>query len=284
MEKEKNKKTPKKKYGKSRRIRNFAENVIMICLVGIMITCGFNIYKIMHNYNTNQKKYDKVTELAGTMDFTGNVDFDELRKINPDIIGWIYYEDTKINYPIVQGKDNDKYLRTMFDGNYSNFGTLFADYKTKDPFNQFNTIVYGHHMRNGSMFGQLKKLKDESYYEKHKQFELITPEGKYHLQIVAFLNEPSDSDVYVNNVDGDSEKENYIEKIKSLSLYTTGVDFTADDRLVVLSTCAYEYDDARYIAVGKMVKWSDEELAAAKRLDAKRGGATEKVKVENYDD
>ncbi|MBE6041958.1 MAG: class B sortase [Clostridiales bacterium] len=209
---------------------------------------------MVHDYNSNQNIYDNISKEAGDA-WEGNIDFDELRKTNPDIVGWLYYEGTKIDYPIVQGQDNEKYLHTMFDGTYSGFGTLFVDAITEDAFNQFNTIVYGHHMLNGSMFGDLKKLKEPDYCKEHPQFELITPEGKYHLRIWAFLNEPADSAVYTTNFHDRDQMQSYLDLIWSMALYGTSVEVTPDDKLVVLSTCAYEYQDARYMVICKMEPW-----------------------------
>jgi len=238
------------------RIRRAATTVIMVCLAGIFLVSAWKLSTILRDYISNQKVYDKVSEQARTKDgFTGDIDFDALRKINPDVIGWLYYEDTPIDYPIVQGEDNDKYLKTMFDGTQGSFGTLFADCETMEPFRQFNTIVYGHHMKDGSMLAALSKLKDPAWCTDHPQLELITPEGKYHLEIWAFLNQPSDSGIYTSNVTGSEAQAGYIGLAESLADYTTDVSVTTDDRLVLLSTCAYEYDEARYIAVCRMVPW-----------------------------
>lgn len=236
-------------------IRRAAENVIMICLVLIVLVSGYKIYTILHDYDENQGIYDDISVTAQEDGFTGDIDFDSLRQINPDIVGWLYYEDTLIDYPIVQGEDNDKYLHTMFDGTYSGFGTLFVDAITEDAFNQFNTIVYGHHMLNGSMFGDIKKLKDTDYCKAHPQFELVTPEGRFHLRICAFLNQPSDSAVYTTNFHDRDDMQAYIDLIISHSLYITTEEMSPDDRLLVLSTCAYEYQDARYMVVAKMIPW-----------------------------
>lgn len=239
-------------------VRRVAEDVIMISLVAIIALSGWRLYDIYHNYHQNQDIYDNITETAQPEkkdSFTGDIDFDALRKINPDIKAWIYYEDTHINYPIVQGSDNNQYLKRMFDGTYSGFGTLFCDAVTFDAFNQFNTVVYGHHMLNGSMFGDLKELKDQKYAEKHPQLELITPEGKYHLVITAFLNEPSDSNIYTMNIYDESQKQLYIDLIESQAKYLTNEKMTTSDQLVILSTCAYEYQNARYMVVGKMIPW-----------------------------
>ena len=262
------------------KVRRSAENVIMLCLAAIVLLSGWKIYTSLRDYSRNQAVYDKIAEGiaalpgddAGSADadvFPVSVDFDRLREINPDVIGWLYYEDTMINYPVVQGSDNDKYLYTMFDGTQGGFGTLFADCIVEAPFRQFNTIIYGHHMRNGSMFGELKSLKDPSWCIRHPQLELATPEGNYHLMICAFLNEPADSSVYeiiqgdipaASDISGSAGNDEayrrraaYIDRITELSEYMTDEDMTPYDNYVILSTCAYEYQNARYIVVTKMI-------------------------------
>ena len=237
------------------KVRRYAENVIMACLFCIMIFSAWRIYSIFHDYREDQNSYDQISAQSRNGEFTGDIDFDALRRINPDIVAWIYYKDTLIDYPIVKGEDNDKYLRTMFDGGYSSFGCLFVDAITEHPFRQFNTIVYGHHMKNGSMFADLKKLKEKSFCEEHPRMELITPEGKFHLDIWAFLHQPSDSNIYTTNIHDISDCEAYLQTVANLASYTTDMKVEPDDRLVVLSTCAYEYKNARYMVVGKMIPW-----------------------------
>ena len=251
------KKRPKRKLSKKAKVRRIAEDIIMGCLVIIMLFSGWKIYTIIRDYNSNQNAYETISGQSRDGEFTGDIDFDALRKINPDIVGWLYYKDSLIDYPVVKGEDNDKYLHTMFDGTYSAFGTLFVDAVTEAPFAQFNTIVYGHHMRNGSMFGQLRRLKDPEYVKEHPQLELITPEGKYHLLIWAFLNQPSDSGIYMTNFTDVEQCEEHIELARSLADYTTDVEVTPEDTLVELSTCAYEFEEARYIVICKMVPWEN---------------------------
>ena len=159
-----------------------ASNVIMICLAGIMLVSGWKVFTILRNYQADKSVYNKISEEAGD-----DIDFDALRKINPDVIGWLYYEDTVIDYPVVQGENNDVYLSMLFDRTWGGCGTLFADCVTEAPFNQFNTIVYGHHMKDGTMFACLKELRDPEYCAKHPKLELTTPEGKFDLEIWAFL-------------------------------------------------------------------------------------------------
>ncbi|MBQ6150577.1 MAG: class B sortase [Mogibacterium sp.] len=235
-------------------IRKTVNTVILLCLLGIAVIAGVKLYHMYVEYSSNRNAYKEIAgRVNDTNDDALNVDFDELRKINPDVVGWIRYKGTPIDYPIVQGKDNSRYLYARFDGGYSDFGTLFADSVTEEPFRQFNTIVYGHHMKDGSMFGSLKKLRDPDFRRKHPKMELATPDGNYDLEIYAFLNQPSDCMVFTNNVTDDEDKDAYIGWISRKAVYTTDADITKEDQLVVLSTCAYEYNGARYIVVCRMI-------------------------------
>ena len=220
----------------------------MICLAGIMLVSGWRVYTIMKGYHDDRYSYEKVSEQAGD-----SIDFDALREINPDVIGWLRYEGTIIDYPVVQGENNDVYLSMLFDRTWGGCGTLFADCITEAPFRQFNTIVYGHHMKDGTMFACLKELRDPEYCRKHPKLELITPEGSFDLEIYAFLNEPADSNVYTTNIQDEEGKQSYLDLINSLAAYVTSVGVSTQDRLVMLSTCAYEFEEARYIVVCKMV-------------------------------
>ena len=234
-------------------VRKAVVAVITICLLAIAVFSGLKLYHMISEYRSNQQAYEVISEETTEDDDSLKVDFDELRKINPDVVGWIRYKCANIDYPIVQGRDNSKYLYTRFDGAYSDFGTLFVDAATEAPFEQFNTIVYGHHMHDGSMFGSLKKLRDPKFCRKHPRMELATLSGNYYLEVWAFLNQPSDCKVFTNNVSSEDDGDAYIEWIKENAEYKTDADITADDRLVILSTCAYEYNGARYIVVCKMM-------------------------------
>lgn len=242
---------PKKKPSRGKKIRRTARTIILLCLVGIMLVSGWRVFTLLRGYWADRSVYSKIAEAAGDLE-TG-IDFDALSKINPDVIGWLYYKDTIINYPIVQGENNEMYLSMLFDRTWGGCGTLFADCITEYPFRQFNTIVYGHHMKDGTMFACLKELRDPEYCAKNPKLKLTTPEGVFDLEIWAFLNEPADSNIYLTNITIEEEKQMYLDLIESLASYTTDVNVTTEDRLVMLSTCAYEFEDARYIIVCKMV-------------------------------
>ena len=263
------------------RIRNGALNVITVCLIGIILVSGYKIGKTMWEYHVAKSAYTNISEKTAKVDpkqFTGVVDWKALKKVNPDVQGWLYQKDTVINYPVVQGTDNDTYLHTRFDKQWSGGGTLFVDCRMEKNFKGFNSIIYGHHMKDGSMFRSIRGYtKEDGYYDKHKTLELATPHGNYHLVVFsAFITKATDEDTYKMTYD-EAEKQAYIDRAwerSELPITKDSVDVTKNDRLVTLSTCAYDYEEARYIVMCKMVPWTKEEVQAGKdaqkQIDAQK--------------
>ena len=263
------------------RIRNGALNVITVCLIGIILVSGYKIGKTMWDYQVAKSAYTNISEKTAKVDpkqFTGVVDWKALKKVNPDVQGWLYQKGTVINYPVVQGTDNDTYLHTRFDKQWSGGGTLFVDYRMEKDFRGFNSIIYGHHMKDGSMFRSIRGYtKEKGYYDKHKTLELATPHGNYHLVVFsAFITKATDEDTYKMTYD-EAEKQAYIDRAwerSELPITRDSVDVTKNDRLVTLSTCAYDYEEARYIVMCKMVPWTKSEVQAGKdaqkQIDAQK--------------
>ena len=263
------------------RIRNGALNVITVCLIGIILVSGYKIGKTMWEYQVAKSAYTNISEKTAKVDpkqFTGVVDWKALKKVNPDVQGWLYQKGTVINYPVVQGTDNDTYLHTRFDKQWSGGGTLFVDCRMEKDFKGFNSIIYGHHMKDGSMFRSIRGYtKEDGYYDKHKTLELATPHGNYHLVVFsAFITKATDEDTYKMTYD-EAEKQAYINRAwerSELPITRDSVDVTKNDRLVTLSTCAYDYEEARYIVMCKMVPWTKAEVQAGKdaqkQIDAQK--------------
>lgn len=263
------------------RIRNGALNVITVCLIGIILVSGYKIGKTMWEYQVAKSAYTNISKKTAKVDpkqFTGVVDWKALKKVNPDVQGWLYQKGTVINYPVVQGTDNDTYLHTRFDKQWSGGGTLFVDCRMEKDFKGFNSIIYGHHMKDGSMFRSIRGYtKEDGYYDKHKTLELATPHGNYHLVVFsAFITKATDEDTYKMTY-GEAEKQAYIDRAwerSELPITRDSVDVTKNDRLVTLSTCAYDYEEARYIVMCKMVPWTKAEVQAGKdaqkQIDAQK--------------
>lgn len=180
------------------------------------------------------------------------VDFEVLWETNEDVVGWIYCEDTPINFPIVQAEDNDYYLRRLIDGTWNSSGTLFADYRNAADFSDSNTIIYGHNMKNKGMFGTLPNYKEQSYYDEHPLMWLLTPDGNCKVELIAGYVTSSTSEIYSI---GKTEEEMFALAEQSIekSTFTSDFQVLQGDRLVTLSTCSYEYDNARYVLIGRLI-------------------------------
>lgn len=179
-----------------------------------------------------------------------SVDFERLKAINSDVVGWIYSENTCINYPVVQGDDNSYYLKHLIDGSYNKDGSIFVDIANSGDFSDINTIVYGHNMKDGEMFAEILKYEDQIYYEEHPVMWLLTPEQNYRIDLFSGYTTESDSGTYMLFDGYGAELEDYVASRKELSDFYADVAPEGEYRMVVLSTCAYDFDNARYVLHG----------------------------------
>jgi len=181
-----------------------------------------------------------------------SVDFDRLTGDNPDVVGWIYSEGTPINYPIAQSGDNSYYLRRLLDGTRNANGTVFLDYRCERDFSSPNNIIYGHNMKNDAMFGTLMDYQSQEFYEEHSVMWLLTPGGNYMVALVAGYSTPGDSDTYYVRTEEEGIEE-YLRQVIEASVFSADPEKTSD-RLLVMSTCSYEYDESRFVLVGYLIQ------------------------------
>jgi len=199
---------------------------------------------------------------GGTADAAGDtesltapltVDFAGLREINGDIVGWIYCEGTSINYPVLQGKDNDQYLRHSYDGSYNMAGSIFVEELNRGDFQDSNTIIYGHHMKNGSMFAALSEWEEQAFYEEHPVMWLLTPDRDYRIDLFSAYTTSAYSRTYTVFQGPGEDLDRYLAGCAEQSGFQARVDLDGRARYVVLSTCAYVFDNARNVLHGKLI-------------------------------
>jgi len=178
------------------------------------------------------------------------IDFAQLREINPEIVGWLYLEGTEINYPIVQAEDNQWYLTHLFDGRENKTGCPFLDAENMGDFSDRHSIIYAHHRKDGSMFGRLKLFKKQDYYEEHPRFLVITEHARYVMEIFSGHVSRHDSDAWKIQFADDEEFEAWLKVITERSGIDTGAIPEKTDRILTLSTCSYEFSNARYVLHG----------------------------------
>ena len=225
--------------------------IILLCVIAFSL---FNIGKILFGYWEGRSTYTEIAEEAGAKPGKDDVEvkFEKLRKKYPDVKAWLYSRGTIINYPVAQGRDNEWYLHHTLDGKWNGAGTLFIDKNNEKPFKDFMTVIYGHHMRDGSMFGSLVKYRDTEYYMKHKVIRLYTPKKNYYIVVFGGCTIPGDSDRYKFDFGDEEDKQEYLDWISENTEVKTKEHATPEDRIVMLSTCTYEFDDARFVLFGKL--------------------------------
>ena len=180
------------------------------------------------------------------------VNFQELARYYPDIAGWLYCPGTNINYPVVQAENNEYYMHRLPNGEESAGGSLFLDCTNDWNFADANSVIYGHDMKDGTMFGYLHNFDSQSYYEDHPVFYLLTPGRNYRMDIFCTAVVPSDSDLYAMRME-DGALQDWISKTASRSLICPNVPVNREaEHFLTLSTCSYEYENARFVVVGAL--------------------------------
>lgn len=207
-----------------------------------------------------EEKPDTTEETSGENDSVvlPSVDFEALQENGPDVIAWLTLPDTAVNYPVTQAEDNDYYLRHLYNGTYNKAGCLFADYENKKDFSDRNTIIYGHNMRDGSMFASLNEYKEQSYYDSHPQMYLVMPKGGYLCDIfAAFEAKPkesgSDASPWRMEWKDDGAYSTWISAMADRSVVETDVTVTSSDKVLTLSTCT-PGGASRFIVMGKLTE------------------------------
>lgn len=227
-------------------MRKFIRTLINLILISILIFSGYKIYTKLSEY----KKADNVyTELRDKSQ-KSNKD-EELSSINSDYRFWLKVNNTNIDYPVVQGKDNDYYLNHDFNKDYLASGSIFMDYRN-DFENDKSIIIYGHHMRNKTMFGELANFKDESFFNENNKIEIEYKGKTYTYEIFSVYIADSSEDFLEINFNNDSEYEDYLDTIVNKSLFKTNTNVTSKDKIITLYTCSYEFNGARTIVNAKL--------------------------------
>ena len=279
-------KKQKKKQKKEKKKKGGIGNVLLtlgICVcVGVM---GYSVYRLASaalEYKAGEDEYDGLkqytTLVADTQETDAgesqtqtpadpsaltaetvtatppiNVDFESLKAINPDIVGWLYVEALDISYPVVHGTDNDYYLHRTFERKDNFAGTLFVEYRNGRDFKDPNTIIYGHNMKNQSMFGKLKFLKEQNKFADSPYFWVLTPDYNYRYQIFSMQVTEADGEVYTLFTNPGDEFVEYLNKRKAESEVSCGdFNFNKDSRIVTLSTCTSN-EIQRFVVQGLLI-------------------------------
>lgn len=252
--------------------------ILFVLALCVLVYSGYNLIRIYLSYKEGTDEYDSLrqytaavtpepeSEIPATESEEENgepkqavppltVDFASLQQINPDVKGWLYIESLDISYPIVQGADNDEYLHTTYEGKSNYAGSIFIDYQNSGEFTDCNTIVYGHNMKNQSMFGKLKLFKEKEKYKDSVYFWILTPAGSYRYQAFSAYYTDAESDSYTLFSGPGDEFVQYLAKMSERSevpLETPVMD--QNSRIVTLSTCAARDSSQRFVVQGVRIQ------------------------------
>ena len=231
--------------------------IALVIFVYALIRLGM----IFWEYAKGQQSYDKLDQFtsiadggksgdAGEMPENFSVDFEALKKVNPDIIGWIRFENMDISYPIVQGTDNDYYLTHSFDKEEIKCGSIFAEAENAADFSDDNTFIYGHNMKDKSMFAKLNQFKEEQIYKENPEFLIYTENAIYRYSIFSCYVADTSWDSFTYQFADEKAYEQWLQTVKDRSLYDTGIVPNQEEKTVTLMTCTPSGDNYRFLVHG----------------------------------
>lgn len=193
--------------------------------------------------------------LAASVRSGGEIDFDALTGINRDVAAWLILDGTAIDYPVVRGTDNAYYLNRLYNKEINRGGTIFIDNACSRTFSGRNTVIYGHNMSDGSMFAGLLGYKQQSYYDTHPVMRLYTPAANYQVEVFAAFATGDDYDGVARvSFSGSADFTGYVNECVRKSGISTGVSVGAGDKIITLVTCSDNYDNTRYLVMGRLTK------------------------------
>lgn len=252
---------------KSKHTKSKSKRIIIRTMLVIVFL--ISIVVLLHYlYNTNKEKQDNQNILENIKIDTAEVteertekmiQLEELQKENEEIIGWLEIAETNINLPVCQAQDNSYYLTHNYKKEKATSGALFLDKDFNLDKPSTNYLIYGHRNKNGTMFEDLMKYKDEQFFKSHPTIKFTTTKEDTEYQIIAvffsrvYYKDEQNVFRYYQFVNAESETEynEYISNCKKASIYDTGATAEYGEQLLTLSTCEYSQEDGRFAVVAK---------------------------------
>lgn len=245
-------------------------NLTTVVCLGVFMYAAFGLFDIFMDYYQNRKMLNNVqdtfynaasaeensTQGENESSHTIRPGFKELLKQNPDVVGWITIDGTQIDYPVLQSSNNETYLTQNYNNSESRAGSIFLDYRNDISSPGLNTVIYGHRMKDGSMFQHLTKFLEDDFFETHRTFEFDTLYNSYEAEIFAVYNTLTEFNYIQTEFADEAEYSKLLKEIKEVSKFETDVEVNADDPIITLSTCDYELDkhEGRLVIQAKLVK------------------------------
>ena len=244
---------------KKRRVLRLLNSLVsLVLIIALFLFGAYAVYALWDNNQVYQAAEDvqmELKRLKPSADGEDGPTFEELLKINPDVCAWITMDGTKIDYPVLQGENNLSYINKDVYGRFALAGSIFLDCRNQKDFSDPYNLLYGHHMSESHMFGDLDLYEKETFFRKNTTGTLLLPGKVYDLKVLAFIRvtaseeEIFNLDVFRNDSAGVARFTQQKAQLKNEELETIG----PDDQLLALSTCSSDFTDARVIVLTKMI-------------------------------
>lgn len=250
----------------SSRSRKNPWRVVFVVSIIVLIAALIGLGAIAFQYISQQRAYDDLEQYASISDAENvsladlTVDWDALRAVNPNIVAWIYIPDSPVNYPVVQGQDNQEYLHKAFDGStgwLASAGTIFLDSNNASDFSDRNSALYGHHMNDGSMFASLSDWQNNDEFNSHRDIYLLTPQGNYRLKTFAMVKTTGTDALVQTTFSSEESYRSYIQDKLDRSVVTQEGDVLGASDItqsMLFSTCEYSQADGRAVLFAAVVE------------------------------
>lgn len=252
--------------------------IVALIALGVI---GFSYWQGQQTYNDiAEEGFNPPADIAGTSLADLTVDWDALKAVNPDTVGWIYIPGTPVNYPIVHTTDNEKYLTHDFKGSegwIATFGAIFLAAENRGDFTDANNMIYGHHLNDGSMFACIANFDNQETFDASRTVYLLTPQGNYRLTTFALVHVAADDPLAQTAFADETERVAYVQDKIDRSVVTVSDAPAAADmtRTFALSTCDNLPSDGRYVLYSYVAESSAEGSADPNAVDAVGDAADE---------
>lgn len=260
------------------RAANGVVNLIILLLILLLIAFGaYALWDSQQIYETadatRYERYRPRIEDEGKS-------FGELQALNPEVFAWLTVYGTNIDYPVVQGDDNMKYVNTNAEGDYALTGAIFLDSRNRRDFSDFNSIFYGHHMAKEAMFGELDRFADRDFFASHRYGHLYVDGNNYGLEFFLFLHADAyDVDVFSPAVQGEEAQQQYLDRLQGMALQERDLIVTLDDNMFLLSTCSSDSTNGRDILVARLTDTLFENTFLIQESHGEHGTVDERADV-----
>lgn len=246
----------KKKEKQQKQKLSAARWIVILACSAVFLFSLYNMIDIFQKYSASKEIYDNAEKIyteptEEEEPIPPVIDFDALTAVNRDVIGWIFIEDTNVNYPLLKGKTNKQYLFQSYEKKYAVAGSIFLDYRCSEDLSDYNTVVYGHNMKNGTMFGKLDKYLKKDYLEQHPYVYLILPDGTWNkYRVFSCYQAEVEGPTYDLPMDTKKKIKSFVSLLKEKNQYAAEKLYTptGEDRILTLSTCTNDSrNDVRFV-------------------------------------